>query len=532
VSSFAGTRALVRLALRRDRVILPVFLAVVVLMVASGASATIALYPDAASRSQAVTLINSAASTLAMYGPIRDPNSIGALSIFKLGMMGVLAVAVFAARIVVRHTRAEEETGRLELLGAAVVGRRAPLTAGAIVSVGASVVAGLLSAAGLFAAGLPGTGSALFGAGMAAVGILGAAFGAVAAQITMSARAAAGIATAAIAVAYAVRGVADAAPDGALAWLSWCSPLGWWQQIRPYAGDRAWPLALIVALAVVLLAAAYALATRRDFAGSLVADRAGRAGGARWLRSPLGLVWRLQRGSFAVWVASFAVVGVVFGSLSGSAGDFLDSPGARDLFEKFGGVGFVTDAFLSVEMAFVGIAAAVFGLQSALRARAEETSLRAEPVLATATTRVRWLGAHLVAALVATVALLVVVGVTAGLTSAASVDTPHQFWRVLTAGLIQAPAVFVVIGIGIAGFGIAGRLGVSGWVALSTFVILGEFGRLLSLPQWLIDLSPFAHTPRLPGAPLSWIPVAWLAAIALGLFGVGLARFRARDVSS
>lgn len=531
MSSLAGTRALVRLAVRRDRVIVPVFLGIVVLMVASGASATIALYPDAASRIQAVELINSAASTLAMYGPIHDPNSIGALSVFKLGIMGVLAVAVFAARIVVRHTRAEEETGRLELLGAAVVGRRAPLTAGVIVAAGASVVAGALSTAGLLATGLPGPGSALFGAGMAAVGILGAAFGAVAAQVTMSARGAAGLATAAIAVAYLIRGVADVASDGALAWLSWCSPLGWWQQIRPYAGDRAWPLALILGLAAVLLAGAYALATRRDFAGSLLADRAGRAGGAPWLGSPLGLVWRLQRGSFAIWVGIFAVVGVLFGSLSGSVGDFLDNPGARELFEKLGGAGRLTDAFLSVEMSFVGVAAAVFGLQSALRARSEEIGLRAEATLATATTRVRWLGAHIAAALVGTVALLLVVGAAAGLTSAGAVDTPNQLWRVVAAALIQAPAVFVVVGIGVAGFGIAGRLSVAGWAALAAFVVLGEFGRLLGLPQWLLDLAPFTHTPRLPGVAISWAPVAWLAGIAVVLLGVGLARFRARDIS-
>lgn len=531
MSSLAGTRALVRLALRRDRVILPVFLGVVVLMVASGASATIALYPDAASRSQAATLINSAASTLAMYGPIHDPNSIGALATFKLGIMGVLAVAVFAARIVVRHTRAEEETGRLELLGAAVVGRRAPLTAGVAVAVGASVVAGLFSTVGLFGTGLAGPGSLLFGAGMAAVGIVGTAFGAVAAQVTMSARAAAGSATAAIAIAYAIRGVADAASGGTLAWLSWCSPLGWWQQTRPYAGDRAWPLALLLGFAVALLAAAYALATRRDFAGSLLPDRAGRAGGAWWLRSPLGLVWRLQRGSFAIWVGTFAVVGVVFGSLSGSVGSFLDNPAARELFDKLGGAGRLTDAFLSVEMAFVAIGAAVYGLQSALRARSEETSLRAEPTLATAATRARWLGAHVVAALVGTLALLVVVGVTAGMTSAGVVDTPHQLWRVVAAALVQAPAVLVVIGIGIAGFGIAGRLGVSGWTALGAFAILGEFGRLLSLPQGLIDLSPFTHTPHLPGAAFSWPPVAWLGGVAVALCVLGFASFRRRDVS-
>ncbi len=530
MTSFAGTRALVRLALRRDRVVVPVFLIAVVSMVAAAAAATVELYPDLATRLDAAMMINTAISTLAMFGPIHDPSSIGALSVFKLGIMGILAVAIFAARIVVRHTRAEEETGRLELLGAAIVGRRAPLTAALAVATGASLIAGLFSGLGLYGVGLPGGGSTIFGAGMATMGILGAALGAVAAQLTTSARAAASMATGAIAVAYVIRAVADASSDASLAWLSWCSPLGWWQQLRPYAGDRAWPLALLLGLSVALLVAAYALTARRDFAGGLLVERAGRAGGARWLGSPLGLVWRLQRNSFWIWAATFALMGAMIGGLTSSVGSFLDNPSARELFDKLGGAPGLSDAFLSVEMAFLGVGTSIFGLQAMLRARSEEVGLRAEPMLANATTRKRWLGSHLVVALAGSVALLTIMGVTAGLTSAASIDTPNQFGRIVAAALVQAPAVFVMIGIGIAGFGIAGRLSIAGWAALAAFVVLGEFGQLLSFPQWAIDLSPFTHTPRLPGVAFSWPPVAWLTGIAVALVLVGLARFRQRDL--
>ncbi len=530
MSSFAGTRALVRLALRRDRVAVPVFIGVIVLMVTFGASATIDLYPTLAERIQAATVINTATSTLAMFGPIHDPTSIGALSIFKTGTMCVLAVAIFGARIVVRHTRAEEETGRLELLGAAVVGRRAPLTAGVIVSAGAVVITGLLSGLGLYAAGLPATGSLLFGAGMATVGVLGAALGAVAAQLSMTARGSAGMATGAIGVAYLFRAVADASSGGSLAWLTWLSPLGWWQQIRPYAGDRAWPLALLLALAVLLLATAYAFATRRDFGGSLVADRAGRAEGGRLLGSPLGLAWRLQRTSFCIWATTYALVGAMVGGLAGSVGGFLSNPTVRDLFDKLGGTSILSDAFMTVELTFLAVGASAFGLQSVLRARAEEIGGRADPMLAAATTRVKWLGGYLVVALAGSVGLMAIVGATAGLTSTGAVDTPNQWGRVLAAALVQIPAIFVVIGIGIAGFGIAGRLSLAGWTALVTFLILGEFGQLFSIPQAMINLSSFAHTPRLPGGTFEWSPVAWLVGIAVVLGAVGLAAFRRRDV--
>lgn len=530
MSSFAGTRALVRLALRRDRIIIPVFIVVIVAMIGFSASATIELYPDLASRIDAATLVNTATSTLAMFGPIHDVTSIGALSVFKTGTMCVLAVVIFGARIVVRHTRAEEETGRLELLGAAVVGRRAPLTAGVIVSSGAVVVTGLLSGLGLFAAGLPGTGSLLFGAGMATVGVLGAAIGAVAAQLSMTARGSAGMATGAIGVAYLLRAVADASSGGSLSWLTWLSPLGWWQQVRPYAGDRTWPLALLLVFAVLLLTIAYVFATRRDFGGSLVADRAGRAEGGRLLRSPLGLAWRLQRTSFWIWATVYALVGAMVGGLAGSVGGFFDNPTMRDLFDKLGGTAVLSDAFMSVELTFLAIGASVFGLQSVLRSRSEEVGGLADPMLAAATTRVKWLGAHLGVALAGSVALLAIAGATSGLTSTGTVDTPNQWGRVLVAAFVQIPAMFVVIGIGIAGFGIAGRLSLAGWAALVFFVILGEFGLLLDLPQTVINLSPYAHTPRLPGGTFAWSPVAWLVGIAVVLGAVGLAAFRRRDV--
>ena len=118
-----------------------------------------------------------------MYGPIHDETSIGALSTFKMGMMGAVAVAVLALFIVVRHTRTEEETGRLELLGATVVGRRAPLTAALLVAGGASLVAGVGTALGLIAVGMPTAGSLVMGLGFACLGIAFAAVAGFTAQL-------------------------------------------------------------------------------------------------------------------------------------------------------------------------------------------------------------------------------------------------------------------------------------------------------------------------------------------------------------
>ena len=178
-SDLTGTTVLVRLALRRDRLVLPLWIGLSASMVWFSASATVDLYPNEAARIEAANMINSTASLVALYGPIYDPTSLGALSMTKMTAVYASLVSILMVTLVVRHTRAEEEAGRLELVGSGVVGRAAPMTAALLVVGGASAVLGLLAAAGLLAAGLPVVGSLIFGAGWAATGLC---FSAVAAQ--------------------------------------------------------------------------------------------------------------------------------------------------------------------------------------------------------------------------------------------------------------------------------------------------------------------------------------------------------------
>jgi len=283
MNALAGTGALVRLALRRDRIMLPVWLAVFVLMAVSAAAGTIALYPTAGSWVGPAETWNHSQSLVALYGRVYDSTSVGSLALVKpLGTMAAL-LAVFAIILVVRHTRTEEETGRLEVLGATVVGRHAPLTAALLVGVGANLVLGVLAALGMISTGLPADGSFAFGLAWAGVGIAFAAIAAVVAQLTRSARTATGIGVAVLGVVYVLRAVGDTVEVTGPSWLTWLSPIGWAQQFRPYAGNRWWVLLIVVGFAVVAAAAADILVARRDLGAGLVPDRAGPATGARTL---------------------------------------------------------------------------------------------------------------------------------------------------------------------------------------------------------------------------------------------------------
>ena len=115
-AAYRGTVALTRLALRRDRVLLAVWTLAFAAIAAVSANATIGLYPTALSRLAAAESINRSATLVALYGRVYDPNSIGALSLIKLGGFGSIFVAMLVVTVVVRHTRADEESGRAELL--------------------------------------------------------------------------------------------------------------------------------------------------------------------------------------------------------------------------------------------------------------------------------------------------------------------------------------------------------------------------------------------------------------------------------
>ncbi|MFI6317622.1 hypothetical protein ACIBG8_08885 [Nonomuraea sp. NPDC050556] len=261
----------------------------------------------------------------------------------KMGGIGAIFVAVLAIVMAVRYTRAEEETGRLELVGATwwAAGPRSPQPL--LEVTGASLVLAALTGFGLIAAGLPAARSFAFRLAWAGVGI---AF-AVCAQLTSSARTATASATAVLGVVYVLRAIGDTADQTGPQWLTWLSPIGWGQQFRPYAGNRWWVLLITVGFAVAGSLVAYALVARRDMGAGLFHDRPGPASAAASLRSPLALAWRLDRAGLLGWTSAFVLLGLVFGNIASSIGGFLESPEVRDMITSLGGVKGIADAFLA-----------------------------------------------------------------------------------------------------------------------------------------------------------------------------------------
>ncbi|GAB1639845.1 ABC transporter permease [Krasilnikovia sp. MM14-A1259] len=526
MNTLTGTRILVRLALRLDRVRLTVWIIGLAVMPMGTAANYLKLYPTQADL-DAVTGVLANPSLVALSGPL-FAKSIGALTTWKIGATEFILVALMSLLTVVRHTRTEEETGRLELIGATVVGRRAPLTAALIVAALANLAIAVLAALGLMATGLPVAGSVAFGLATALVGLLFAAVAATTAQLTRSGRAASGIASAVLAGAYLLRAVGDTGPT----WLTWLSPLGWALHLRPYADER-WPVtALSAGFSVLFAAVGYVLVARRDVGAGLLPERLGPAQAAPSLGSPLALAWRLHRGLLLGWLVALLLTGAVMGGAAAGIAD-LKSPNQQltDILTRMGGSAGLTDAFLAAIFGIIGMTASAYTIHATLRLRQEETAGHAEVLLATPVGRLRWAASHLVFALLGTALLLAAAGVTGGLAYGAQVhDIGGQFGRVLGAALVQLPATWVLAGLGVALIGLAPRVSTAAWAGLIVSALLFELGALFGLSQWIVDLSPFAHVPKLPGSAFTAAPVVWLVAVAVALGAAGLAGLRRRDI--
>jgi ABC-2 type transport system permease protein len=316
--------------------------------------------------------------------------------------------------------------------------------------------------------------------------------------------------------------------------LSWLSPLGWSLQVRPYAGDRFWVLLLHVALTAVLLAIAYQLLARRDVGAGMIAERPGAPRAGSTLRGVTTLAWRLDRGSLVLWTIGLSLYGLLIGSVVNGVGDEIgDSQMARDVVARLGGTDQMEQAFIAVAFGMLGMVASAFAISLTLRLHQEESSQRAETLLAGAVSRNRWLASHLVFAIVGTGAAMMIAALVAGLTyGAAAGDVTGKLPTVLATAAVQLPAVWLLVAVTVAIFGLLPRFTPVAWGVLIAFIALYLLGSLSNSPQWLLDLEPFTHVPHVGVGvgDFDATPLCWLLFVDAALFLLGAIAFRRRDL--
>lgn len=525
--SFASTGTLLRFMLRRDRFRLPVWVLANAGLLATSAQGLRDIYPTQADLEKYATTVSNSAAAIAMQGPGFGIDTRGGQLAFETGLYAMIIAALMSMFTVGRHTRSEEEAGRVELLRAGAVGRHAVTTAALILATSANVALGAVIAGSVIGAGYPVAGSLLFGASIAVAGMVFAGFTVVAAQLSEHGRAVYGIVGAVIGISYTVRAIGDVG-NGTLSWLS---PFGWSQYTKPFVSDRWWTLLVAIVCTIALMTIAFALSVRRDVGAGILPARPGNPNAPSWMTRPIGFAWRLQRGSLIGWAVGVFTLAVAYGSFGQDVQDLADDNEAiRDVIASAGAADLV-DSYFAYVCVLLALLSTGFAIQSALRLRTEESAGRAEVILASAVGRLHWYLAHVMVAVSGTFAMLTVAGLGVGITHAFRTRDVDNVWQLLGAQLSQTPAVLVLCGVAFATFGLAPRLAGVAWAALGLCVILGMFGQLLDLPSWTNNISPYAHVPQMPVANFNLLPLLMLSIVAVSMAATGGAGYRHRDAT-
>ncbi|HEX8976258.1 MAG TPA: hypothetical protein VF781_07085 [Solirubrobacteraceae bacterium] len=486
-------------------------------------------YPTAAGRlAFAHSFAHNGAIRL-FYGEPHDLLTVSGYTAWRVGGTLAIGTAIFGLLAAVRALRAEEDTGRMELVLAGIVERRtAYLSAMAAIAAGTAML-WLGEFLGFVLAGLSAGGSAFLALATVSVVPVCVGVGAIASQLAPTRRLALELGGAVVGVFFLLRVIADTATG--VGWLRWLTPLGWAEELRPFAGARPVVLLLPAVVTVLLLMAAARIAAGRDVGTGLLASRDSAEPRMGLLSSPIAQALRGERASLIVWLGSVAAIGYILGGLSKSINSHVISKSIQQELSKLGGGPLATPTgYVSFVFIFFVLAVSLFACAQIGAARHEEAEERLETLLALPVSRIGWLGGRLLLA----AAAAAVISLAAGFFTWAGAATQNagvSLAHLLEAGANCLPVALLFLGIAALAYALAPRAGggiAYGLVALAFLWSL--VGPLVGVPKWLVDVTPFQHVGLVPAQPFRATSAAVMLGLALVAVAAALAVFRRRDL--
>jgi len=485
-------------------------------------------YPDEASRMRLSEFGDQPAVRM-LQGIPHAVETVGGFVVWDGGWFLQAIIGVWAILTTSRLLRGEEDSGRAEFpLAGPVSGLQ--VTASALLTVTAGcLVAGLAVFVTIVVPSEDVLGATLFALGVAGFGIVMASATAVASQVVGVRRQAAAIGAAFLGIAFVLRMVANSS-DGR-SWVSWLSVFGWMDRLRPFGDNNVGVLGVYLVVAGALLAGAFALRARRDLGAAVLVRDGDIRSRPLLLKSPIRFAWRLTWGTLVGWGVGVAAYSFIIGSLVKAMGEVLaDDPAYEQYLELLG----MTKEDISLGM--VAVMAVVSGLIISLYAawrigavRNEEDAERAEHLLTRPLTRGRWLGGHLVLAVISAVLLVLLAG-TATWVGAAVTGAQVSLLDTIDAGANLLPVILLFGGLAVAMFGLAPRLTIGVPVgAVVVAYVLSFVGPALDLPGWVVGISPFYHVALVPVNDFALTQGLVMVGLALAATAVGWVAFNRRD---
>ena len=378
------------------------------------------------------------------YGEPHDLLTVSGYTAWRVGGTLAIAAAVFGLLAAVRALRAEEDAGRTELVLAGILGRRAAFLA-ALAAIAAGVlILWLAEFAGFVAGGLPVGGSAYLALATASVVPVCAGVGAVASQLAPTRRIALELGGAVVGLFLLLRVIADT--TSGFGWLRWATPLGWAEQLRPFAGARPLVLLLPLAASALLLLLAARIAASRDIGTGILPARDRAEPRLRLLSSPTAQALRSERRQPDRVDCRRRRVCVhprhdLHEHLLGRHLEGLQ----REIAKLGSGSIFTPSGYVAFVFIFFILAVSLFACAQIGAARHEEAEERLETLLALPVGRRRWLGGRLVLAVAGAVAISLAAGLFTW-AGAASQGVDISLPRMLEAGANCLPVALLFLG--------------------------------------------------------------------------------------
>lgn len=531
-SLFNETGTLMRFIWRRDRIRIPIWLLSFAAVSMLTAVAFTDLYQNAAERQAIAETMRNPAMT-AMVGPGYglDNYTEGAMMAHQMLLMTAVVVGLMGILLVARHTRSDEEEGRIELIRSLPVGRLSTLQAVLLSMLIVNVLLAVTTGLGLYALGINSMdleGSLLYGAALGATGLFYAALTAVFAQLAQNSRNAIGLSVIVLLLGYALRAIGDIGMEA----LSWTTPLGWILRSEVYVQNIWWPVWLTVGAAIVLSLLALYLNSIRDLGSGFLPSRTGKPHASLALKSPLGLAARLQRTGLIAWAIGLFLIGASYGSVLGDLESFFADVEIMQEFLAETSGNSLTEQFIPMLMSVMAIIGTIPVLLSVLRLKGEEKNNRLEHFLSRAVSRNRLLGSYVVISLFTSFIMLSLAGLGLGLVGNAMMEEGLPLGMFYEAAIVYLPAAWVMIGLATALIGWLPKATGLVWLYLVFSFTVVYLGALFQFPGWTEKATPFGYIPQLPVEEQNVTALAILTAVAVILLIAGFTGFNRRDISN
>lgn len=217
-----------------------------------------------------------------------------------------------------------EENGQLEILNSLHIGLQASSMATNLLVLLHTVLTIILVSGILVSynvSSIDFKGSLYFACSLGLASLLGASIAYLCAQIFATSSQARGIFFSIVGILYVLR----AGTDVSNLTLSKFNPLAWTYLGHPFYQNDWYYLIGLFLLILVVFSIGLVLESSRDLGSSTIAPKKGKTKASKWLATPLGFFFYLNRSTIISWLLADGVIALMYGSIYGDIDTFVSS---------------------------------------------------------------------------------------------------------------------------------------------------------------------------------------------------------------